>query len=181
MCNHELKRLYYTSDDDYDILTCRVELENEKNKHTLCYCEKCGQVFVMEIAETHTEPDRKAIEDEVWEFARKVECMGIGEIEEAFDIHRENAMYPFNQMSYQEAKAKYKEWKKQKDEIRVGDEVALQDGNFKYVVMGFHFNTAYLLASDGSVSKFPVSKLKKLNRHFNETEELLKKMREGKE
>lgn len=180
MCNHELKRLFYTS-DDYGIQSCRVELEKEDDKYTLCYCEKCGQVFVMEIAKTHTEPDRKAIEDEVWEFARKVECMGIGEIEEAFDIHRENAMWPFNQMSYKEAKKEYEEWKKQKDEIRVGDEVALQDGNFKYVVMGFHFNTAYLLASDGSVSKFPVSKLKKLNRHFNETEELLKKMREGKE
>ena len=51
MCNHELKRLFYTSDDDYDIQTCRVELENEEDKYTLCYCEKCGQVFVMEIAE----------------------------------------------------------------------------------------------------------------------------------
>ena len=51
MCNHELKRLFYTSDDDYGIQTCRVELENEDDKYTLCYCEKCGQVFVMEIAE----------------------------------------------------------------------------------------------------------------------------------
>jgi len=51
MCNHELKRLYYTSDDDYDILSCRVELENVEGKYTLCYCEKCGQVFIMEIAE----------------------------------------------------------------------------------------------------------------------------------
>ena len=51
MCNHELKRLFYTSDDDYNIQTCRVELEDELNKYTLCYCEKCGQVFVMEIAE----------------------------------------------------------------------------------------------------------------------------------
>ena len=65
--------------------------------------------------------------------------------------------------------------------LELADEVALQNGNFKYVVMGFHFNTAYLLASDGSVSKFPVSKLRKLNRHFNETEELLNKMREDKE
>ena len=51
MCNHELKRLFYTSDDDYGIQTCKVELENEDDKYTLCYCEKCGQVFVMEIAE----------------------------------------------------------------------------------------------------------------------------------
>ena len=51
MCNHELKRLFYTSDDDYGIQTCSVELEENDEKHTLSYCEKCGQVFVMEIAE----------------------------------------------------------------------------------------------------------------------------------
>lgn len=178
MCNHELKRLFYTSDDDYGIQTCRVELENEDDKYTLCYCEKCGQVFVMEIAETHTEPDRKAIEDEVWEFTTTCTKM---DGSDSVDVFGGFSVDSFTKYSYQEAKAKYEEWKKQKDEIRVGDEVALQDGNFKYVVMGFHFNTAYLLASDGSVSKFPVSKLRKLNRHFNETEELLKKMREGKE
>ena len=177
MCNHELKRLFYTS-DDYGIQSCRVELEKEDDKYTLCYCEKCGQVFVMEIAKTHTEPDRKAIEDEVWEFATTCTKM---DGSDSVDVFGGFSVDSFTKYSYQEAKAKYEEWKKQKDEIRVGDEVALQDGNFKYVVMGFHFNTAYLLASDGSVSKFPVSKLRKLNRHFNETEELMKKMREGKE
>ena len=178
MCNHELKRLFYTKDADYDIQTCRVDSENGKNKYTLCYCKKCGQVFVMEIAKTHTEPDRKAIEDEVWEFATTCTKM---DGSDSVDVFGGFSVDSFTKYSYQEAKAKYEEWKKQKDEIRVGDEVALQDGNFKYVVMGFHFNTAYLLASDGSVSKFPVSKLRKLNRHFNETEELLKKMREDKE
>ena len=178
MCNHELKRLFYTKDADYNIQTCRVDSENGKNKYTLCYCKKCGQVFVMEIAKTHTEPDRKAIEDEVWEFATTCTKM---DGSDSVDVFGGFSVDSFTKYSYQEAKAKYEEWKKQKDEIRVGDEVALQDGNFKYVVMGFHFNTAYLLASDGSVSKFPVSKLRKLNRHFNETEELLKKMREGKE
>ena len=177
MCNHELKRLFYTS-DDYGIQSCRVELEKEDDKYTLCYCEKCGQVFVMEIAKTHIEPDRKAIEDEVWEFATTCTKM---DGSDSVDVFGGFSVDSFTKYSYQEAKAKYEEWKKQKDEIRVGDEVALQDGNFKYVVMGFHFNTAYLLASDGSVSKFPVSKLRKLNRHFNETEELLKKMREDKE
>lgn len=177
MCNHELKRLFYTS-DDYGIQSCRVELEKEDDKYTLCYCEKCGQVFVMEIAKTHTEPDRKAIEDEVWEFATTCTKM---DGSDSVDVFGGFSVDSFTKYSYQEAKAKYEEWKKQKNEIRVGDEVALQDGNFKYVVMGFHFNTAYLLASDGSVSKFPVSKLRKLNRHFNETEELLKKMREDKE
>ena len=112
MCNHELKRLFYTSDDDYGIQSCRVELENEDDKYTLCYCEKCGQVFVMEIAKIHTEPDRKAIEDEVWELARKIECMNIGEIEEAFGISEENSPWLFNQMNYKETKAKYEKWEK---------------------------------------------------------------------
>lgn len=61
MCNHELKRLFYTSDDDYDIQSCRVELEENNEKHTLSYCEKCGQVFVMEIAEK----DKIRVGDEV--------------------------------------------------------------------------------------------------------------------
>lgn len=180
MCNHELKRLFYTKDADYDIQTCRVDSENGKNKYTLCYCKKCGQVFVMEIAKTHAEPDRKAIEAEVWEFAREMISTSGHEMSEMWGCVTNFGEVMYN-TTYQEAKEKYEAWRKQKDEIRVGDEVALQDGNFKYVVMGFHFNTAYLLASDGSVSKFPVSKLRKLNRHFNETEELLKKMREGKE
>ena len=55
MCNHELKRLFYTKDADYDIQTCRVDSENGKNKYTLCYCKKCGQVFVMEVAEKKNE------------------------------------------------------------------------------------------------------------------------------
>ena len=57
MCNHELKRLYYTSDDDYDILTCKVSLERNEDKYTLSYCEKCGQVFVKEIAEKMMEEE----------------------------------------------------------------------------------------------------------------------------
>lgn len=175
MCNHELKRLFYTKDADYDIQTCRVDSENGKDKYTLCYCEKCGQVFVMEIAKTYTELDKEPTVNEAWEFVKVL--YGLSD-EELYEIFPNGCPY---EMTYQEAKAKYEEWKKQKDEIRVGDEVALQDGNFKYVVMGFHFNTAYLLASDGSISKFPVNKLKKLNRHFNETEELLKKMKEDKE
>ena len=70
MCNHELKRLFYTKDADYDIQTCRVDSENGKNKYTLCYCEKCGQVFVMEIAKTYTELDKEPTVNEAWDFVK---------------------------------------------------------------------------------------------------------------
>ncbi len=116
---------------------------------------------------------KKKAENEVWNFVSKFmwsledkEILGMG------------ITHAVRDMTYQEAKAKYEAWKTEMSKIRVGDEVILKDGNFKYIVIGFHFNTAYLLASDGSVSKFPVNKLRKLNRHFNEMEELLKKIKE---
>lgn len=183
MCNHELKRLFYTKDADYDIQTCRVDSENGKDKYTLCYCEKCGQVFVMEIAkkmcETLNESNKELTVNEVAKFWKTVKDMDANSLDKIFG--EMNFWTILNSIPYQEAKAKYEAWKAEREQICVGDEVALQNGNFKYVVMGFHFNTAYLLASDGSISKFPVNKLKKLNRHFNETEELLKKMKEDKE
>lgn len=56
--------------------------------------------------------ERIAIETEVWELARKIECMNIGEIEEAFGISEENSPWLFNQMNYRETKAKYEKWEK---------------------------------------------------------------------
>ena len=127
----------------------------------------------------------KAGRDNAWEFARKVECMGIGEIEEAFDIHKENAMYPFNQMSYQEAKAKYEAWKK-KDEIRIGDEVVYADdpNKEKAIVLRLYQPKQYkpladILCEDGTVVKMVnVESLAWTGRHFDEVEELLKKIKE---
>ena len=177
MCNHELKRLFYTSDDDYGIQSCRVELEKEDDKYTLCYCEKCGQVFVMEIAKTHTEPDRKAIEDEVWEFATTCTKM---DGSDSVDVFGGFSVDSFTKYSYQEAKVKYEEWKKQKDEIRVGDEVELYDGikGLVYIVGEEMLEGAYLNC-DGLIP-FCWSKkdCRKTGKHFDEIAELLKKMKE---
>ena len=71
--------------------------------------------------ESYTEPDRKAIEDEVWEFIDFLTGMSPRERYECFDKVFSHIIV--STMSYQEAKAKYDEWLKQKDEIRVGDEV----------------------------------------------------------
>ena len=185
MCNHELKRLFYTS-DDYGIQSCRVELEKEDDKYTLCYCEKCGQVFLMEIAKTHTEPDRKAIEDEVWRIARLIvleaddgglnpselyRCFGNSSIQDVMKIH-----------SYQEAKAKYEEWKKQKNEIRVGDEVEYEccDELVRFIVTGFCGETAFGFKHQcdyDDVGEYcKIEDLRKTGRSFPEIANALKKM-----
>ena len=81
----------------------------------------------------YTESDRGTIEDEVWEFAWKIYSMDIGEYAEIFDNKGCSS-------DYREAKAKYEEWKKQKDDIHVKDEVIceactdLEDG----VICEFH-------------------------------------------
>lgn len=126
-------------------------------------------------AETYTEPNQEAIEDEVWEFARKVECMDIGEREEAFNIH-----YPFNQMSYKEAKAKYETWKKSKEEIRVGDEV-IYNSRTRAVVLEPETEKRYseIFTSKGFTIVVSHDDLEKTGRHFPEVAELLKKMKEG--
>ena len=120
--------------------------------------------------------------NDAWEFARKVECMGIGEIEEAFDIHRENAMYPFNQMSYKEAKRKYEAWKKSKEEIRVGDEIKIKGNSCaNAVVIGMDDYDLYIVWKSGETDRIEPPERKqwvKTGRHFKEVEELLKKITE---
>lgn len=62
----------------------------------------------------YTEPDREAIEDEVWKFAKKVRLEGF------IDSNGALRGYISNFETYQEAKAKYESWKA---EILVGYEV----------------------------------------------------------
>lgn len=71
----------------------------------------------------YTEPDRKAIEDEVWEFVKQIECMTFKEIEDCFDTEYEGVPFVANMFSYQEAKAKYDAWKKQKEDEATMKEV----------------------------------------------------------
>jgi hypothetical protein len=68
----------------------------------------------------YIEPDRKAIEDEVWEFATICTKMNGAD---SVDVFGGFSLDSFTNYSYQEAKAKYEEWRKRKDEIRVGCEV----------------------------------------------------------
>ena len=81
--------------------------------------------------EPYTEPDRKDIEDEVWELADYVVRMGSQE---------RNLCFGFNfttevtmNLTYQEAKDKFEKWMENENEIHVGDELK-DDGNIRAVV-----------------------------------------------
>lgn len=130
----------------------------------------------------YTEPDRKAIEDEVWEMARLIslevddgglrpadlcECYKHSSVQEVMKKH-----------SYQETKVKYEAWKNQKDEIRVGDEVVLYE-NIKMVVTQVDHRTSIQGIDENGecYESIETNVVKKTGRHFDEIEELLKKMR----
>ena len=125
----------------------------------------------------YIEPDRKAIEDEVWEFVRTCLVMDGSDFVEAFDSCSYINLLEY---SYQEAKEKYEAWLKQKGEIKIGDEVLNRLGKL-YVIYQIKNNSAYGVMFD----EYPLSQEcfsvydndKKTGRHFDEVEELLKKMR----
>lgn len=79
---------------------------------------------------------------------------------------------------YQKAKEKYETWKKQKDQICVGDEVIYRRN--KYIVGYVGEDEVYHLV-DQCWLRVVVQgdyQLIKTGRHFNEVEELLKKIKE---
>lgn len=119
----------------------------------------------------YTEPDRSVIEDEVWEFAKKVR------LEEFIDEEGRLHGYISGFNSYSEAKSKYEAWKKQKDEIRVGDEV-IYDSRTKAVVVIPETEERYGTILTGDFATIVVSHddLEKTGRHFDDIAELLKKM-----
>lgn len=153
-----------------------IDIPNELAEATARYWNETTDMTLV----PYTEPDRKAIEDEVWNFVDfMIHEMDVEEREECFG---ESAYAVcIHELTYQGAKAEYDEWKKQKDEIRVGDEV----GN------GFVKGTAFFVDEtmvegffiddddNEEIEHFWWNKrdCKKTGRHFDEVEELLKKMR----
>lgn len=123
----------------------------------------------------YTEPDRKAIEDDVWEFVRTVTDMTETQRKECFggvtcDLD--------DYLTFQEAKSKYEEWLKQKDnELHIGDEVTLTNGRTTSVVIGFYYGSANLLYENGDIGQYPKNGCQKTGRHFPEVAQLFEKMR----
>ena len=133
--------------------------------------------------EPYTEPDRKAVEDEVWSLAREIAyCMSVQECIDAGMISDEDiydsASGVLEKLTYQEAKSKYEAWSKQN--IREGDEV-IYNSRTRAVVLKPETKEKYgtILTSEFDTIVVTHDELEKTGRHFPEIAELLKKMRDA--
>lgn len=128
--------------------------------------------------EPYTEVDYKAIEDEIWNLAENIYGMSIEDKMSCFGFSLTSAIT--SNLSCQEAKAKFEAWLK-KSKILVGDEIVDKDG-YKGIVT-YVYNGGKMcdvLLNDGSVTEDADERdFSKTGRHFDEVEELLKKMKEN--
>ena len=101
-----------------------------------------------------------------WELARKIFDMETNDIEDIF-IKEDawNLGTVLNNYTYQEATAKVAEWKKAKEEIKVGDVFQDDDGN-NAIVTSIKGNTIYYMWDDGDTRSGFAEDVKK---HFTKT------------
>ena len=120
--------------------------------------------------------------EDAWSFAGRIigfaddalSCKDLGDC-----YGTEDACEIIDRLSYGEAKEQYEAWKKEKDEIHVGDEVGWGDSEpFVVLTVGESGQPYYRgITASGMLVECYV-KYKKTGRHFPEAAELLKKMRE---
>ena len=146
------------------------KIKDERRRHYVFRIDE-------EDVSIYTEPNRKVIEDEVWSFVDFLENKLMAS--DYDDIFDDNS--PYDHMTYQEAKAKYDEWKdkwkKEKEEIRVGDEVANLTDYKGVVVKIYDDKTVNIMWDNGNVGNCKTNTFHKTGRHFDEVAELLEKMR----
>ena len=161
-----------------------IEFEDEysMNEGGMKY-HQCKQVPYWSVSHgiiknltPYTEPDRKDIEDEVWELADYMCRMGIQERDLCFGFQLTTEVTA--NLSYQEAKDKFESWLKQKDKIRVGDEVTPRDGTWSGIVVDVDNGDLTIMGKKGiSANGYESKFFSKTGRHFPEVAELLQKMR----
>ena len=139
--------------------------------------------------QNYSELYQEDIENEVWEFARRIICPSDC-CEDSISAHTKEIFSKegweirgiFKDLSYQEAKAKYNEWLKQKDEIKVGDEIVgiYSDGEKSppLVVLRVEGNYYYgIYSKTGELVQGGLN-YEKTGRHFSEVIQLMEKMKE---
>ena len=128
--------------------------------------------------------------NEAWQTAKKIMSQndaswGMKEMKEIFgSSYSTDILHDLSASEAIEKIRAYEEWKRQGEEIRVGDEV-LFNGCAKSVVLRTGKrdleNYSFIMCSDGSGGKCENWKLKKTGRTFPEIVEVLKKMKEDEE
>lgn len=139
-------------------------------------CKHYALRISKEDIEPYTEPNRETIENEVWDFATS--CIDMDGID-FYRCFEHDSVFYLTEYTYSEAKSKYDEWKRKKDEIRVGDEIDI-DGEITVVTMVNKHGEILSVDCDGMTYYYHVEsqlkRAKKTGRHFYEVEDLLKKM-----
>ena len=154
-----------------------IDVPDEHTDIKVFYTDADMKIIQSMRCKPYTEPDRKAIEDEVWEMARLISYDGGLKLTDLYECYKCSSIQEvMKNHSYQEAKEKYEAWRKQKDEIRVGDEVVYH-GN-KYVVGYVGADEVYHIVDRNWIRVVVQGdyQIFKTGRHFDEVEELLKKM-----
>ena len=141
-------------------------------------CKHYALRISKEDIEPYTEPNRKAIENEVWDFATS--CIDMDGID-FYRCFENDSVYYLTEYTYSEAKSKYDEWKRKEEEIRVGDEIDI-DGEITVVTMVNKHGEILSVDCGGMTYYYHVEsqlkRAKKTGRHFYEVEDLLKKIKE---
>lgn len=124
--------------------------------------------------QNYSEFYQEDIENKVWELVDYMCKMGVQERDLCFGFQLTTEVTA--NLSYQEAKAKFEAWLKQREEIKIGDEV-IEDG-YKGIITYVHDGLCDVLWSDGSVNEDrDINDLSKTGRHFIGVVELLEKMK----
>lgn len=132
--------------------------------------------------EPYTEPNYKVAEDEVWRFL--VFLIDEMDLEDKYECFGMSSSYKIvSSMSYNEAKDKYEAWLKQKNQVRIGEEVEYEGS--KFIVTAEIGNMYHgIHSSNGDIVDFGEGDYcrkddcKKTGRYFPEVVELLKKIRD---
>ena len=141
-------------------------------------CKHYALRISKEDIEPYTEPNRETIENEVWDFA--ISCVDMDGID-FYRCFEHDSVFYLTEYTYSEAKSKYDEWKRKKEEIRVGDEVIIKSDGVKGVVLDEDFCGEFsVFTENGCCEAYRKIHFEKTGRHFPEVAELLKKMREEK-
>ena len=122
-------------------------------------------------------------QNDAWKFARKMISTSGNEMSEMWGCAT-NFGEVMHNTTYSEAKAKYDAWKREKEEIHIGDEVTAKTDTDKDMPKGIvTYNNPeqsqfLVIKSDGTFSWWHKGGLRKTGRHFDEVEKLLERMRE---